>query len=66
MNQGIRLQGGIHLRRGTEAGEFTSQQPELTGRFVRGIIAESMKLLSSDPDLVVENDALEAILRLLQ
>ena len=25
------------IRRGTEAGEFTSQQPELTGRFVRGI-----------------------------
>jgi AcrR family transcriptional regulator len=53
------------IQRGTDAGEFSSPQADLTGRFVRGIIAESMKLLSSDPDLAVEDNAIEAILKLL-
>ena len=53
------VQGGV------ERGEFSSPRADLTGRFIRGIIAESMRLLSSDPKLAVEEDAIEAILKLL-
>jgi len=51
---------------GTEAGEFSAPQADLAGRFIRGVIAESMKLLQSDPDLAVEEDTIEAILKLLK
>jgi AcrR family transcriptional regulator len=51
---------------GTEAGEFSAPQAGLAGRFIRGIIAESMKLLHSDPNLAVEEDAIAAILKLLE
>jgi AcrR family transcriptional regulator len=51
---------------GTEVGEFSTPQADLAGRFIRGIIAESMKLLSSDPSLAVEGDTIAAILKLLQ
>ena len=54
------IQGGI------EAGEFSTQQADLAGRFIRGIIAESMKLLSSNPALDVEKDTSEAVLKLLE
>lgn len=51
---------------GTEAGEFSAPQADLAGRFIRGIIAESMKLLQSDPNLAVEEDAIKAILKLVE
>lgn len=51
---------------GMEAGEFSTQRAELAGRFIRGIIAESMKLLSSSPDLAVEEDTCKAVLKLLE
>jgi AcrR family transcriptional regulator len=54
------VQGGI------DAGEFSAPQADLAGRFIRGIIAESMKLLQSDPDLAIEEDAIAAILKLLE
>ncbi len=53
------------IKKGTEAGEFSTPQAELTGRFVRGIIAESQKLLASNPGLPVEENTIEAILKLL-
>jgi AcrR family transcriptional regulator len=54
------VQGGL------EAGEFSTPQADLAGRFIRGIIAESMKLLSSSPDLAVEEDTSRAALKLLE
>jgi AcrR family transcriptional regulator len=53
------------IEKGTQAGEFSAPQAELTGRFVHGIIAESEKLLASNPDLAVEESTIEAILKLL-
>lgn len=53
------------VQEGTEVGEFSAPQADLAGRFIRGIIAESMKLLSSNPELAVEDDAASAILKLL-
>ena len=54
------VQGGV------DAGEFSTSQADLAGRFIRGIIAESIKLLSSSPDLAVEEDASKAVLKLLE
>jgi AcrR family transcriptional regulator len=54
------VQGGL------EAGEFSTTQADLAGRFIQGIIAESIKLLHSDPNLAVEEDAIAAILKLLE
>jgi AcrR family transcriptional regulator len=54
------------VQRGIRAEEFSAAQADLTARFVRGIVTESMKLLSSDPDLAVEEDAIAAILKLLK
>lgn len=54
------------IQNGAEAGEFVASQAELSARFIRGIIAESMKLLSSDPDLAVEENTVTASLKLLE
>jgi len=53
------------VQAGADAGEFTIDEAALTSRFVRGIIAESMRLLGSNPDLAVEEDAIAAVLKLL-
>jgi AcrR family transcriptional regulator len=51
---------------GMEAGEFSVSQVSLTGRFIHGIISESMDLLQSDLELNVEDETLHAIFKLLQ
>jgi len=54
------------VQKGTEQGEFSVPQVDLTVRFIRGIIAESMNLLSANPELKVEEETIEAIFKLLQ
>ena len=54
------------IQNGVEQGEFSVPQVNLTGRFIRGIISESMRILQADPDLTVEDETIQAILRLLQ
>jgi AcrR family transcriptional regulator len=53
------------VRAGTEAGEFSASEADITSRFIRGIIAESMKLLRASPETEVEADVLRAVFRLL-
>jgi AcrR family transcriptional regulator len=53
------------IREGVEQGEFTPVQVDITTRFIQGVIAESMKLLSADPNLNVEEEAVKAALRLV-
>ena len=53
------------VREGISAGEFREGPVDLTVRFINGIISESMKILSSNPELVVEEEVIAAINRLL-
>lgn len=54
------------LEGGMEAGEFARQPVEMTARFVRGILSESMDVLQSDPERPVEEPTVQAILKLLE
>jgi AcrR family transcriptional regulator len=53
------------IRGGVEAGEFREGPVDLTVRFINGIISESMKLLTVNPELEVEEEVVAAIERLL-
>jgi AcrR family transcriptional regulator len=53
------------VQRGIEAGEFRPGSVELKVRFINGVISESMKLLTANPDLIVEDEVVDAIDRLL-
>jgi AcrR family transcriptional regulator len=54
------------VQKGIDAGEFSVQPVEMTVRFIRGIITESMNALVAQPELRAENGAIEAILKLLR
>ncbi len=54
------------LQQGIEAGEFAAAPVELTVRMLQGMISESMRLVSANPDLVVEDHLTSAILKLVQ
>jgi AcrR family transcriptional regulator len=54
------------LQQGIEAGEFVSVPVELTVRMMQGMISESMRLVSANPDLAVEDHLTSAILKLVQ
>ncbi len=54
------------IKEGIKNGEFeTTNTVELTICFINGIFSESMKLLSSNPDLEIEKNVSESILKLL-
>jgi AcrR family transcriptional regulator len=53
------------IREGVEQGGFAPVQVDLTVRFIQGIIGESMKLLSVNPKLTVEDETIEAVLKLV-
>ncbi len=50
---------------GVQAGEFRDGTVDLNVRFINGIISESMKILSSNPEKKVEDEVVTAIGRLL-
>lgn len=54
------------VQQGMQASEFSDAPAELTTRLVEGMISESMKLVSANPDLEVENHLVEGILKLLK
>jgi AcrR family transcriptional regulator len=54
------------LQQGIEAGEFASAPVDLTVRMIQGMISESMRLVSANPDLAVEDHLTSAILKLVQ
>jgi len=53
------------IREGVEQGKFSPVQVDLTVRFIQGIIGESMKLLSVNPELTVEDDTIKAVLKIV-
>jgi hypothetical protein len=54
------------LQQGIEAGEFSSAPVDLTVRMMQGMISESMRLVSANPDLAVEEHLVAAILKLVR
>jgi hypothetical protein len=54
------------IRQGIEAGEFSEAPVELTVRMMQGMISESMRLVSANPDLVVEEHLTSAVLKMVQ
>lgn len=54
------------LEEGIENNELEISNIEITIRFINGIISESMKLLSVNPELQVEGEVLESIGKLLK
>ncbi|MFZ5821440.1 MAG: TetR/AcrR family transcriptional regulator [Chloroflexota bacterium] len=54
------------LQQGMEAGEFAQSPLELTVRMIQGMISESMRLVSANPALEVENHLTEGILKLVK
>ncbi|MBN2520133.1 MAG: TetR/AcrR family transcriptional regulator [Bacteroidales bacterium] len=51
---------------GNNLNEFYISNPELIVRFINGIISESMRLITSNPELEVEADVIESIQKLLK
>ena len=54
------------IEEGNSLNEFKVTNPELAVRFINGIVSESMKLLSANPDLELEGEVIESIRRLLK
>jgi len=54
------------LQQGIEAGEFSPVPVDLTVRMMQGMISESMRLATANPDLAVEEHLTGAILKLVQ
>ena len=55
----------MYLREGVAGGEFPAMPVDLNVRFINGIISESMRLVTANPDLEVEQEVIEAINKLL-
>jgi hypothetical protein len=47
------------------AGEFAAAPVDLTVRMMQGMISESMRLVSANPDLEVEEHLIKSILKLV-
>ena len=54
------------IRQGIENGEFSQTPVELTVRMIQGMISESMRLVSANPELAVEEHLTEGILKLVK
>jgi AcrR family transcriptional regulator len=53
------------MKKGIEGGEFNIPNIDITVRFINGIISESMKLITANPDLYVEGDVVSSIEKLI-
>lgn len=51
---------------GTQTGEFKTGNVQVTLRFINGIFSESMRLLSTNPELKIETETNNTILKLLR
>lgn len=54
-----------YVEQGIAAGEFDVSNVQLTIRFFNGIISESMALVSANPELAVEDDVIDSMMKLL-
>ncbi len=53
------------LNYGVETGEFKISNIEIIVRFINGIISESMKLITSNPELEVEGEVISSVGKLI-
>jgi len=53
------------LQKGIESGEFNISNIEIIVRFINGIISESMKIITSNPELEVESDVISSVGKLI-
>ncbi len=53
------------LEEGKKSKEFQITNVKLTVRFINGIISESMKLLTANPELQVEQEVTESVLKII-
>jgi AcrR family transcriptional regulator len=54
------------IQEGIGSDEFSPVHVDVTVRFINGIISESMRLISANPKLEVEDEVISAILKLLK
>ncbi len=50
---------------GSEINEFAKIPVDITARFINGLISESLKILSATPKINVEDDLIQAVIKLL-
>jgi len=51
---------------GINRGEFRDAPPDITYRFITGIIGESMEILQTNPEIMIEEETIDSVLRLLK
>ena len=54
------------IEKGIENNEFSIPNPDLSISFLNGIMSESMKLISVNPDLQVESEVVSSVIKLLK
>ncbi len=54
------------LKEGMRAGEFAKAPLDLTVSLIQGMVSESMRLVSANPDLEVEEHLVQAILKVVR
>ena len=54
------------VKQGVESGEFSQAPVEFTVRLIQGMISETIRLVTANPDLEVEDSLIEAILKLVK
>jgi AcrR family transcriptional regulator len=54
------------LLEGMASGEFTIANVDLTMCFIKGLVSESMRLLSSNPELNIESETVKSIFKLIK
>ena len=54
------------VRQGVESGEFAQSPSDFTTKLIQGMISESIRLVTANPDLDVEGELIEAINKLIR
>lgn len=54
------------LEQGIAAGEFSEVPVDLTVHLIQGMISESMRLVTANPDMMVEEHLVDAVLKLMK
>ncbi|MFH2096301.1 MAG: TetR family transcriptional regulator C-terminal domain-containing protein, partial [Bacteroidota bacterium] len=54
------------IQQGINNGEFNIQNIDITVRFINGIISESMRLLTANSELMIEEEVVSSIFKLLK
>ena len=54
------------VKQGMDSGEFSQAPAGITTRLIQGMISEAIRLVTADPDLAVEDQLIESILKLVK